>query len=266
MALDRLSYTYLTNTIEPGTKDLVITSTAGMKSGDFFVCRDEAMKVQQVKSSSTVSVLRGVAGTKCMSHAAGQRFFYGNAHQFEAIRQSLTALVGDAGTYPDFLLPGQRAFDGGGNEYILLDLTDTVYSGTTVVFGNLFTASILAAKLQGSVAVTVSPATSGQYVWGQIYGYNAFVQDASATSGATSGWVCVAATSVSTPNVGMALFEPDNSAVYLIHGMFIKSAVTTATTGASSATGVAAPCWLNYPYTQNIGTATIDLTTSGGGA
>ena len=57
--------------------------------------------------------------------------------------------------------------------------------------------------------------------------------------------------SVSTPSVGLlALTTSQASSNHTghIYGMYLGSAATTASTSASSETGLAADVWLNYPF------------------
>jgi hypothetical protein len=250
MAVDQLSTTTLGEALDAHKNNFVVTSTANMSVGDYIVCRAEAMKIREVINSTRVTVVRGVGGTKARPHKISQRFFIGSPHQFQSIRDSLTSLVGDTGTYPEFMLPGQRANDAAGNEYVLLGpLAIPMPIGTTVVIdqnGN-YGCTIAYATKQGSVAVLVESATSDQYVWGQVYGYNAICQEASATSGVSSAYIPVAQTSVSSPTVGMRA-SASAAGEYVIHGMFIVGAASTATTAATSAIGTTVPVWLNYPY------------------
>ena len=45
------------------------------------------------------------------------------------MKDAAIGLVGDSGYIPDYCLPGARATDGAGNEYVIVDLTATFYSG-----------------------------------------------------------------------------------------------------------------------------------------
>lgn len=251
MPVEKLSTTTLSEALDKNKNDFIVASTANISVGDYLVCRAEAMKVQDIPVSGRVRVARAVGGTVSREHKNGQRFFIGSPEKFQAIRESLTSLVGDSGTYPEFLLPGQRAKDGDGNEYVLLAPAITMYPGTTAVISRdgLYNCTIATGGVQGSVAVLVEGSTTDQYVWGQIYGYNSYCQEATGTSGITSAYFPVAQTSVTTPVVGMAAVGTlSETGLYTIRGMFITGVATSTVTSATSSTGIAVPVWLNYPY------------------
>jgi len=262
MAVAQLNTSTLSEALTAETNDFTVGSTANITVGQLLVIAgtggQEAVKVQEIPVSGRVKVMRGVNESKARKHASGARFFIGDHDDFQRIKDSAFALVGDSGDFPEYLLPGQRAKDGAGNEYVLLNLTATVYGGSTVLISNdgLFTAAPLVGGNQGAVALLVEPGTSDQLAWGQIYGYNAYAQDSTVTSAATSAYHPLAATSVSTPDVGLAVTAFSSTALqaYLIEGMFIVGAATTATTSATSATGVAVPVFLNYPFVRGIRT------------
>lgn len=253
MAATSLNTTTLSEALTKSTSEFTVASTANISVGNLLVVREEAMKVQEIPVSGRVKVMRGVNGTVARAHASGQRLFIGSPEKFQAIRESLTSLVGNSGTYPEYPLPGQRAKDGAGNEYVLVDLTATLYGGSTVAISNdgLFTASALKGGAhQGPVGLLVEPGTSDQSVWAQIYGYNSYAQ-VKTTAAFTSAAYCMATTTVSTPDVGLAPLETlTTAAQYFIHGMFIVGAGTSQTS-ATSMTGQTAPVFLNYPYVQN---------------
>jgi hypothetical protein len=258
MSVEALSTTTLAEALDDKNNLFRVASTTNISVDDYLVCRAEAMKVREVRSGNWISVVRGVNGTKSKPQKNGQRFFIGSPGKFQAIRDSLTSLVGDSGTYPEFLLPGQRAVDAAGNEYVLLDLTTQCYSGTTVLISGdgLFTAAPLVGGSAGAVAVTISAGTSDQYVWGQIYGYNDYAQESTGTSEVTSEYFPIAATSVSSPDVGMTAVGLSETYYYQINSMFITGDASTLTTSATSSTGVSVPVFLNYPYVSGWGAAT----------
>ena len=72
----------------------------------------------------------------------------------------------------------------------------------------------------------------------------------------TSTGILVAATSVSTPAVGLVGLTTSQAATSLgpgatsafIYRMWPASATTTATTSASSETGYACTVWMDYPF------------------
>lgn len=260
MAVNVLNSTTLSAALNDSDVTFAVGSTSNISASEtadnILVVRGEAMKVveKDQPASGYVRVIRGWNGTKASSHASGTRVWIGTGNDFKAIKDHATALVGDAGTFPDYLLPGQRATDANGNEYIMVELTATCYSGTTVVIsvdGN-FTAAQAAGGTQGPIGLTVEQGSSDQFVWAQIYGYNSYAQETIAASAASSAYIAVPATTASTPSVGLAaLAAATTSAAYIIHGMFIVGAATSTVTSAASATGLAVPVFLNYPYTLN---------------
>lgn len=250
MPASQLNTTTLSEALAADTNNFTVASTASISVGDLIVCRNEAMIVQSIPVSGRVTVSRGWSGTLAVAQPTGQRIFTGTPDLFKSLYNAAIGIVGDNGTLPQYLTPGNRATDGAGNVYILVDLTATCYSGTTVKISNdgLYTAAPLVGGVQGPVGLLVEQGTSAQYAWAQIFGYNSYAQDATATSDATSAYVPCAATSVSTPDVGMAAISPTSTDQYLINGMFIVGIATSSTTSATSATGTAVPVFLNYPY------------------
>jgi len=246
-----ISSTTLTSAIGAGDNTFAVGSITGISKGNIIVIRNEAMKVQVAPALGQVQVLRGWSGTFARAQPAGALVYFGAPDAFKAAKDSLTALVGDSSSFPDYLLPGQRATDGAGNEYILTDLTVPCFSGTTVqiAMDGTFQATPVVGGGQGPVGLTVEEGTSSQFAWAQIYGFNSYAQDSTVTSAATSASVALAATSVSTPNVGLAVGAVSSVGQFYIYNMFITGVATSTTTSASSATGVAVPVFLNYPYT-----------------
>jgi len=261
MAVNVLNSTTLSAALDNEAVGFAVASTTNISAsfdGDnILVVRGEAMKVVAVDdpASGYEKVIRGWNGTKASAHASGTRVWIGTSNDFKAIKDHATALVGNAGTFPDYLLPGQRATDANGNEYVMVELTATCYSGTTVVIsvdGN-FTAAQAAGGTQGPIGLTVEQGSSDQFVWAQIYGYNSYAQETIGASAASSAYIAAPATTASTPSVGLAVISTTTSVpAYIIHGMFVVGAATSTVTSATSATGLAVPVFLNYPYTRNI--------------
>ena len=255
MAVDIFNSTTLSAAITDDAGTFTVAATTNITAGDLLVIRDELIKVNAVPVSGTVNVSRGWEGTEARAHANSQRVFIidsdDNTENIKKNTKQQLALVGATGTYPDFLFPGQRATDGQGNEYVMVELTAVCYSGTTVMIsvdGN-YTAVQAAGGSQGAIGLTVEAATSDQYTWAQIYGYNAYAQDTIGDSGASSATIPVPATSVTTPSVGLTYVAAGTTvAAYIIHGMHIVGADSSAVTSATSSTGTAMPVFLNYPY------------------
>lgn len=268
MALAIFNTSTLSEAVSKDANEFTVGSTTNIAVGQVLAIQGtgglEIVRVQAIPVSGRVKVARGVMSTKAIAHKSGARFFIGDHDDFVTVSGSspneFIRLTGDSGDYPSYALPGTSAKDGAGNEYILLELTATAYGGATVLIsgdGN-FTARPLVGGDQGCVALLVEPGTSDQYVWGQVFGYNSYAQDSAATSAASSTYVPCAATSVSTPDVGLTAISPTTDEQYLINGMWITAAATTATTAATSATGVAVPVFLNYPYVNKFVQAVLD--------
>jgi hypothetical protein len=136
-----------------------------------------------------------------------------------------------------------------GKEFIYLKFTTTVYNGVTVsisIDGN-FTAAPLAEQHQGPVGVTVTPASANEAGWVQIWGYHSGAQLASGSSDVTSAMVAIVASSVSSPNVGFNAVARTTIDYYVIKGMWVQAAASTATTSGTSHTGAEVPVFMTYP-------------------
>lgn len=261
MAATAFNTTTLSEAITSSTDEFNVASTANISAGDLLVIRDEVLKVHTIPSSGRVKTSRGVNGSAARAHANGQRLFIvATPSDTKVNTAGQLAVVGASGVYPDYLLPGQRARDGAGNEFVLCEFTAVHFGGTTVRISTdgLFTASVLSSGEQGPVGLLVEYVTSDQYAWVQVYGYNAYAQDSVGDSAVSSGYLACAASSNSTPDVGLAVIAPTTftSATiqhgHVIRGMWVVGSATTATTSAASATGVAVPVFLNYPWVSSI--------------
>lgn len=261
MAVDVLNSTTLSAAIGAGDVNFQVASTTNITAGQTLVVRGEAMTVNAVDdpSSGYVKVLRGRAGTSAWAHPISARVWIGNADAFKQSGFGLSqfgsgenaiALTGVNGALPDYVLPGTMAKDAIGNEYVALELTETVYTGVSVVFSQSnHQAAVLASGAQGSIAVMAEPATSDQIAWGQVVGAVAAGQEAGGTSAATSAYVAIPATSVSSPAAGMAAVVTSGATLGAqIYGMFITGVAVSTTTSATSVTGVTVPLWLNHPW------------------
>lgn len=255
MAVNILNTVTLSEALTNSTARFAVSSTASIAVGDVIVCRNEIMIVQAIPVSGQVNVLRGAAGSLAYAQPTGQRCFTGSPAAFKAIVDSLSALVGNPGTFPSYMLPGQKAADGAGNEYLLVEMTQTVVPGATVVVsrdGN-FTAQVAIDDISGPVGITTEDSSSDQYTWIQRVGFNAHAKLVGGSSLLTSLGELQATTLVSTPSVGLlGRSSSQRSTGYLeaavIQGMFPAGAATTASTSASSETGLFAPVYLDNPY------------------
>lgn len=261
MAVTQLNSTTLSSAVVVADKNFTVGSTANITVGNMLVIAGragvEAVKVQEIPVAGQVAVLRGWAGTRAIAHQSGAVVYIGTPDTFKTVRDNAAALVGDSGNLPDYCIPGTRARDGAGNEYILVDLQATVFTGVTVLVDSAhdgtFFASVLTGGSQGAVGVMIEEGSSTQWAWAQIYG-NCNAQDSTATSAADSTYLATAATSVSTPATGMAAIAYSSAVgnTFLVNGMFITGAATSATTSATSHTGIQVPVFLLYPYVTSV--------------
>lgn len=260
MAVTALNSTTLTNAISASDNvGIVVGSTTNISVGSYLALAGkggyELVKVQAIPVSGQVNVMRGVGGTRARAQAAGITVWIGNPADFKQVRDNAAAVVGDSSGLPDFCLPGTRARDCAGNEYVMVDLTFTGFVGVGVNISHdgLYTATVLASTTTGSaVGILAEEGTSNQWAWAQVYGFCDVVQLVGGSSLVTSTGIFQPASSVSTPSVGIlgrTTSQASTDPATHIFGMFPASAATTATTSASSATGLRCSAFLNYPYT-----------------
>ena len=265
MAVTYLNSSTLSEALTSTTLKFSVGSTSNISVGNYLAILGtgglEMVKVQSIPSSGNVTVIRGVAGTAAIAHASGAKFFIGAPDSFKTINGSspgeFIRLYGASGNFPTYALPGARAIDGAGNEYVMVDCTATIVPGATVLIskdGN-FTASVLTSAGVGDVGILVEDATSDQWAWALIKGYHAHAKLVGGSSLVTSLGELGGASSVSTPAVGLlGRSSSQRSSDYLIasqiYGMFPAGAASTASTSASSETGLFCPVWLNYPWVQ----------------
>lgn len=259
MPVTYLNSSTLSEALDKEKVEFAVGSTANISVGDLLVITDsvpEACRVRGIPISGRVQVIRGANGTEARSHLSGAKFWIGSPEKFKAIRDNMVAVLGNPtyGNLPDYVLPGLRARDGRGNEFIMVDSTYNAYSGIACLIsndGNFTAAPCKGGSGQGAVGVFVEEATSDQWAWAQIYGYNSAVQCSGATTGATSASVPIATTVVSSPNVGFGTTDDwlaTTLNVWAIHGMFIVGGGSSAVTSATSQVGYTVPVFLNYPY------------------
>jgi hypothetical protein len=217
------------------------------------VTKNEVMHIRSIPVSGRVIVRRGYQGTSANLHASGERFWVGTPEQIDAVRNDSKQFIGYAGSLPNVCVPGTKAFDDKGNEYLLVDMTATVVPGATVVVSRdgSFTASIITSTSRGIVGITIDNGTSDQWVWILRAGSYAHAKMVGGSSLVTSDGEFQGATSVSTPSVGLlgrSSSARSSNAEVAIRGMWATGAATTASTSATSETGFYAPVWLEFPY------------------
>jgi hypothetical protein len=261
MAVNVLNTSTLAEAFSKDANEVTVASTSNVLVGNWLLIAGtgglEAVRVQEIPVSGRVKVLRGQGGTRARAHASGAKFFIGDPDDFQSRKAGIVAgIAADGSDFDDYPLPGLRYNDGAGNEYVLVELTATVVPGATVLIskdGN-FTAGVLTSAGVGPVGVIVENSSSDQYAWAQVYG-SVRVKLVGGSSLVSSLGEFGGATSVSTPAVGLlGRSSSQRSSAYLeastIYGMFPTSAATTASTSASSETGLACTAFLNYPYAQ----------------
>ena len=255
MAVAALNTTTLTSAIGLDS-EFAVGSTTNITVGSVLVFAgtggQEIAKVQAIPVSGRVQVARGWAGTIARPQPAACLIYLGAPDAFKTIRDNAAAIVGDSVALPTYCVPGTRAKDGAGNEYVMLDATFSAFNGVAVLISRdgLFTCKALASGDAGSVAILCEEGTSNQYVWGQIYGAKSYVQFTSGSSLMTSTGLIQAATTASSPAgglLGRTTSAATSDATAQIIGLFPTSAITTATTAATSATGFQASVWIHYP-------------------
>jgi len=251
-----LTQTTISSAMTQTQNNIRLTSTTGVVDGRVIKVGQELVKVSTSETiANPIPVLRGWNGTAARAHAILAAAWHGDPDDFRSLRDSADkhGLTGNGGVLPDYCVPGTIAYDGLGNEYLAVQTTAVSYAGTTVVVSRdgLFSIAVLATGTQGPVGLTVEQTSSDEVTWVLRRGYFAGALEAGGTSDATSASVCCAASSVSTPAAGMAVVESSTSnECQQIHGMFCVGAATSATTSATSATGVRVPVFLHYPYTN----------------
>lgn len=261
MAVNILNTSTLSEALDKEKNDFTVGSTSNITVGQLLVIQGtaglEAVRVQEIPVSGRVRVKRAIAGTKARAHKSGTRFFIGDADDFQGVRDGVIAgIAGDPGDFENYLIPGSRYTDAAGNIYVLVELTQTVVPGATCRISNdgNFTAAVLDADSgSGSVGIVVENSSSDQYAWVQVYGHYAHAKLTGGSSLVTSLGEFQASSDVSTPSVGLlgrssSQRSSDYGVAALIYGMFPTSAASTASTSASSETGLFAGAWLNFPY------------------
>lgn len=242
-----------------------VASTTNITKGCLLVFAREVMAVRDVPVSGRVSVRRGYNGSHAAAHKSGATFFIGTPAQFARARNDSLGLFSDGVKMPDCLIPGSRAVDVDGYEYVLVDVGQTggIIKGATIGISKdgLYTASILTPSHSGLVAVVAELGTSDQWIWALTKGLYKRAEATVGGSIATSTGICFPASSASSPSVGLIVYTTSQaSSVYattsaglgeypVIHGMWPASATTSGTSATTGLhTGILIDLWLNNPY------------------
>jgi hypothetical protein len=253
MPVTALNTTTLSAAITASTNDFKVAATTNISVGDLLKVGNELMKVQEIPVSTQVRVLRGYAGTQAWAHVNARRvYIIADPEDTKLNFKNQLAMVGASGIYPDFLFPGQEADDGEGNRYIMVDATATMYGGATVSISNdgLYTAAVLVGGVQGRVGVLTEQVTSNQWAWAQVRGKVAYAQE-NGTSAATSAYIPIAESSLSTPPIGLLASSATTIEDYLIHGMWITGVAVSTGTSATTYTGTYVPLFIHDPYVMS---------------
>lgn len=264
MPVTALNSTTTSEAVSADAIEFTVGSTANISVGQMLVAQgtagQEAMRVSAIPVSGRVQVRRGWDGTKAIAHRSGTLLWIGAQDAFKrCYGQSpnpYVCLVGTNGANaPDYALPGSKAMDGAGNEYVMVDLTFSAFDGVAVLISRdgLFTAKALASGDAGTVGIITEEATSNQWAWAQVYGAKSYAQYTSGSSLCTSTGIIQPATSASVPAgglLGRTTSQASSEATARVFGIYPTSAVTTATTAATSATGFSGSVWLNYPFVE----------------
>lgn len=270
MARAYLNSTTLDSALDDKQTILTVGSNSNMDKGDHIVIDDEILLVTDDAvggTTTSIQVIRGVMGTLQRSHAVSRRIWIGQSPgeepAFRVLADGSVVMSGDpGGSLPFYRRPGQRARDGAGNEYVMVDLTATTYSRQPLQINADFTAAPVGTTGRGAFGVSAEEGTSDQWAWAQIFG-RCFVQlgmsgvsPSDAANGPTTlstsaGTVFILATSQTTP-VGIGwVSDPSSGGVYRIEGMWVASDASpgdvSAVTSAASHTGAQIAVFLNYP-------------------
>jgi hypothetical protein len=280
MAITALNTTTLTNAISSDeTRRFAVGSTTNITAGTSFLLIDgELMKVQTIPASGLVEVMRGVEGTEARNHVAASAIYIGSGSAFAARQfDGSIGLAGDPGTLPQYAAPlGKRKRDELGNEYLLCDFGEAVFSRQAVLISDAFVATKLATTGRGRVGIVaeVDGGTSDQWGWVQIYGKTfvqllgntAEVSPSDAANGPTTlnttvqtkFWLPTTATSVATCPEGIRWTSGNISTAsgFMIAGIVVAtdaapgsiSSISTAT----SHTGSQISVFLNYPFVTHV--------------
>lgn len=242
-----------------------VAATTNIAVGSLLAFKNELMQVRDIPVSGRVTVRRGWGGTRALAHRSGETFFIGTGADFGAIRDNALGLFGDRAQIPLVPIPGSRAVDVNGYEYVLLDVAQTggIIKGATVGISKdgLFRASILTPTHSGNVGLLIENGTSDQWAWALIRGFYPRAEATVGGSIATSTGICFPASSASSPSVGLIVYTTSQaSSVYattsaglgeypVIHGMWPASATTSGTSATTGLhTGIMIDVWLHYPF------------------
>jgi hypothetical protein len=259
MAFTYTGSTTFAEAVDKETGEFNLTTTTGVTKGMILVTGVEIMYIRAIPVAGRVSVQRGYQGTFAGPHNSGETVYFGSPADFALIKDNALRMFGPSVKLPDICIPGARGIDMRGYEYILVDSTATIVPGATVLIskdGN-FTASVLTSAGAGNVGVLVEDATSDQWAWAMIRGLHTHVKLGSGSSLLTSTGVFAAASSVSTPAVGLIGLTTSLGGTSLmattpgvVFRMWPASSWTSASTSATSETGGYASAWLDYPFMQ----------------
>lgn len=262
MPVTYLPSSTLSEAVDNSVNTFTVAATTNITVGDLLAFRNEVMQVRDIPVSGRVVVRRGYGGTRALAHASGDPFYIGTGDEFASIRDQANGIFAPGQPLPNICIPGVVGVDGQGYEYQLVDLTASIVYGATVVIsrdGN-YTAAVLSTAGSGPVGITMEGGTSDQWVWVLRRGLHPHAKLVIGSSLHTSLGAFQAATSVSTPSVGLlgrsSSQRSSDATDATIMGMFPVSAATTASTATcTSETGFYTTVWLERPYAHRVFTS-----------
>lgn len=276
MSATYLNTTTLSAAINATQRALPVVSNTTHTVGQYIIIGGEACLVQSLIGTTTTNVERGQLGTRARAHATLSRV-YGStttlgptAYDPMAGEQRITLpdVPAKAGM-PSYMLPlGTRRRDEVGNEYIFVDFTDTVYTGTPVAITTDYTAAKVGITGRGAFGVAAEKGTSDQWGWVQVYGRCVVLligatagvspsDDANgpttlSTTAQTKFWLPTTATSTGPEGIRWTSGNTSTTSGIYIEGMTVASDASpsndsSTVTAATSHTGSQVSVFLNYP-------------------
>ena len=269
MSVPFLNTATITAAITDQTTQFLVSSTTNMTAAtSHLVVNEEVMLVTAIPVAGTVTVQRGLNGTQSRAHAALETCFIAVAADISIVQQGNVKVplrTNDSGALPRYPFAlGTRARDARGNEYILVDPTESVYSRQPVLIrAGTWTAEQIGATAKGPIGVLAEgDLTSDTWGWAQVYGKCLMqismggVSPSDAANGPTTLMTSVhtkfrTPTTLTSP-IGLGWASDVSDAGYYVQGMYVAADASlgdvSAVTSAASHSGGQVGVWLNYPH------------------
>ena len=269
MSVTFLNSTTLSAAITDQTTQFLVGSTTNITANtSYLVLNEEVMFVTALPVAGTVSVQRGLNGTLARAHAAGEVAYIAVASDISIVQQGNVKVplrTNDSGTLPRYPFAlGTRARDARGNEYVLVDPTESLYSRQPVLIRTgTWTCEQIGATAKGMIGVLAEgDLTSDTWGWAQIYGRTLMqismggVSPSDAANGPTTLMTSVhtkfrTPTTLTSP-IGLGWASDVSDSGYYVQGMYVASDASlgdvSAVTSAASHSGSQVAVWLNYPH------------------